>query len=147
MPSQNLRRGSWRASLASSYGNGDRRTFDFSSAPLFTSDPRAVVCCATAGTSDGMHGATPAFVVAGARFVRTWGNSGWAQFVVGVESVPSIRCSPRRVSLARVEHAFFYVTNHAVDRGLLSRCSRITGGLQPVYGGVEHWTRASPQTR
>jgi hypothetical protein len=42
--------------------------------------------------------------------------------------VEGLRAASESIRLARVEHGFFYVTNHAVDRGLPSRCSRITGG-------------------
>jgi hypothetical protein len=67
--------------------------------PFFASNPRAVMCCATAEPSDGKQGASPALVVAGARFDWAWGSSGCAQFIVGVGLVPPIRCSPRGVSL------------------------------------------------
>ena len=94
MPSQNLRRGSWRASLASSCGNGDRRTFDFSSAPLFTSDPRAVMCCATAGTSACVSEKSAGCKEATQPPIRQNGRSVLHQFLAVDRTPPRIRHTP-----------------------------------------------------
>jgi hypothetical protein len=52
--------------------------------------------------------------------------------------VEALRAASESIRLARVEHGFFYVTNHAVDRGLPSRCSRITGGIFNL--SMEEWS-------
>ena len=52
--------------------------------------------------------------------------------------VPALRAATESIRLARVEHGFFYVTNHGVDCGLPSRCSLITGGVFNLP--MEEWS-------
>jgi hypothetical protein len=52
--------------------------------------------------------------------------------------VVDLRAATESIRLARVEHGFFYVTNHGVDCGLPSRCSRITEGIFNLP--MEEWS-------